>query len=68
MNFDENRALFNSFMASKFSYCPLNWMCHTRGINNKMNQLLERALKTSYKDKMSDLKTLLKNGMSVLFI
>ena len=31
--------LLKAFFLSQFSYCPLSWMFHCRGKNNKMNQL-----------------------------
>ena len=40
-------------------------MCHSRGLNNRINNLHERALKILYKDKKSDFETLLKNGKFV---
>ena len=35
-------------------------MCHGRGLNNKINNLYERALRTVYQDKKSRFETLLK--------
>ena len=40
-------------------------MCHSRGLNNRINNLHERALYIVYKDKKSDFETLLKNDKSV---
>ena len=40
-------------------------MCHSRGLNNRINNLLERALRIVYQDKKSDFETLLKNDKSV---
>ena len=42
---DEKRLLFKSFIVSQFNYCPLVWMCHSRGLNKKINNLPERALR-----------------------
>ena len=36
---------------SQFGYCPLKWMFHSRGLNDKMNRIHERALKITYNDK-----------------
>ena len=33
------------FTVSKFSYCTIVWMCHGSGLNNKMNNIHERALR-----------------------
>ena len=30
---------------SQFGYCPLVWMYHSRGLNNKINNIHERALR-----------------------
>ena len=40
-------------------------MCHGRGLNNKINNLHERALRTVYQDKKSRFETLLKHDKSV---
>ena len=40
-------------------------MYHGRGLNNKINNLHERALRTVYQDKKSSFETLLRHGKSV---
>ena len=40
-------------------------MCHSRGVNNRINNLHERVLRIVYQDKNSDIETLLKNHKSV---
>ena len=40
-------------------------MSHGRDLNNKVNNLHERALRTVYQDKKSSFETLLKHGESV---
>ena len=40
-------------------------MCHSRGLNNRINNLHEYALRIVYQDKKSDFETLLKNDTSV---
>ena len=57
---DKKRMLFKSFIVSQFNYCPIVWMYHGRGLNNKINNIHERALKIVYQDKNSSFKTLLK--------
>ena len=42
---DKKRMLFKSFIISQFNYCPIVWMCHGRGLNNKINNIHERALR-----------------------
>ena len=62
---DKKHLLFKSFIISQFNYCPIVWMCHGRGLNNKINNLHERALRTVYQDKKSSFETLLKHDKSV---
>ena len=40
-------------------------MCHSRGLNNRINNLHERALTIVYQDKKLDFQTLLKTGKAV---
>ena len=40
-------------------------MCHGRGLNNKVNDLHERALRTVCQDKKCSLETLLKHEKSL---
>ena len=40
-------------------------MCHGRGLNNKINNLHEGALRTVYQDKKSSFETLLKRDKSL---
>ena len=44
-------AVMKSFIESQFGYCPLIWMFHSRGLNNKINRIHERALRITYNDK-----------------
>ena len=30
----KRRILMNAFLNSQFNYCPVNWMCHSRALNN----------------------------------
>ena len=52
------------FSESQFSYCPLIWMFHGRGVNNKINYLHERSLRIVYKDNNSSFKELFKKDNS----
>ena len=38
-----------AFITSHFSYCPLLWMHHSRDLNNKINRVHERSLRSVYK-------------------
>ena len=52
MNVSKKRIIMKSFIES-FGYCPLTWMFHGRGLNNKINRIHERALRITYNDKSS---------------
>ena len=60
MNPDKLRLLMNSFIKSQFSYCPLIWMFHDRGLNAKVNKIQERTLRIVYKNSHADYESLLK--------
>ena len=53
MDLSKRRILLNAFFISQFSYCPLVWMFHSRGKNNKINRIHERCLRIVYNDKKS---------------
>ena len=55
MSFDKKDA----FIASYFNYC------HSRGLNNRINNIHECALRILYQDKKSDFGTLPKSDKSV---
>ena len=54
-----------AFFNSRFSYCPLVWMFHSRQINTKINNLHYRALRMVYMDENSSFEELLQKGGSV---
>ena len=66
MSFNKKKILLKTFITLQFNYCPLVWMCHSRGLNNRISNLHERALRIAYQDKKSDFEALLKNGKSVI--
>ena len=45
MDLSKRRILLNAFFISQFRYCPLVWMFHSRGKNNKINQIYERCFR-----------------------
>ena len=61
---NKKRVLMKAFIESQFSYCPLIWMFHSRGVNNKINHLHERSLQILYKDSISSFENLLKKDRS----
>ena len=50
MKISKRLILMNSFFNPQFDYCPLVWMFHGGSINNKINRLHERVLRTVYND------------------
>ena len=59
MNVEKRRIIMKAFIESQFGYCPLVWMFHSRGINNKINRVHERALRINYNNKSSSFQGLL---------
>ena len=35
----KKRIFLKTFVTSQFNYCPLAWMCHSRTINNRINNI-----------------------------
>ena len=58
MELPKRRILMNAFFKAQFNYCPVIWMNHSRGLNNKINRLHERCLKIIYNDKRSNFEEL----------
>ena len=58
MNTDKRRLLMNSFFTSQLNYCPLAWIFHSRGLNNKIDPLHERYLRIVYSDNRSSFEDL----------
>ena len=65
MSVEKRRIIMKAFIESQFGYCPLVWMFHSRGINNKMNQIHERSLRITYNNKSSSFQGLLDKDNSV---
>ena len=65
MNVSKKRIIMKSFIESQFGYCPLIWMFHSRGLNNKINRIHERALRIAYNDTSSSYGELLTKDRSV---
>ena len=62
LNVDQKILLYNSFIKSQFSYCPLIWMFHGKSTNNKVNRIQKRALMAVYNDFHSTFDQLLSKG------
>ena len=54
-----------AFITSQFSYCPLIWMLHSRTLNNRINNIQERALRLTDKENKFSFKQLLEKDHSV---
>ena len=65
MDLPKRKALMKAFITSKFSYCPLIWMSHSRTLNNRINNIHERTLRLTYKDNKPSFKQLLEKDHSV---
>ena len=61
----KRKVLMKAFITFQFSYCPLIWMLHSRTLNNRINNIHERAMRLKYKDNKSSLKQLLEKDHSV---
>ena len=61
---DKLRLLMKAFIESQFSYCSLVWMFHSRTLNNRINNLYERALRLVYNDQISSFEQLLNSDGS----
>ena len=48
-----------AFIESQFDYCPLIWMLHSRTLNNEINRIYEKVLRTIYSDYKSSFNKLL---------
>ena len=55
----------NEIFKSKFSYCPVVWICHSRANNDKINKLHEHCLQIIYFDKQPLFEKLLEKDNSV---
>ena len=62
---EKTRIVMRAFVISQFSYCPLTWMFHGKGVNSKINHIHERALRTAHQDFTSSFADLLINDNSV---
>ena len=50
MDLSKRKVLMKTVITSQFSYCPIIWMFHSRKINNRINNIHERALRLTYKN------------------
>ena len=63
VDYPSRKAIYTSFIASNFNYCPLVWFFTSRDSINKIDKIQERALRFVLKDHISCYKDfLLKSG------
>ena len=65
MTAPQRRSIMKAFINSQFGYCPLVWMFQSRKLNNRINNLHERALRLVFNDYSSSFQTLLMKDNSV---
>ena len=46
----QRELLSNAFITVQVCYAPVIWMFHSRNLNNRINQIYEKALRLVYKD------------------
>ena len=63
--FQRRKVLMHAFIISQYNYFPLVWMCHNRGINDKINNLHCRELRMVYDDQTSTFEELLNKDGNV---
>ena len=64
MSLNKRRLLMKTFVESQFNYCALIWMFHSRRLNNKINNVHEKALRIVYSDYKSTFQELLDKDAS----
>ena len=65
MNLARDRLIMNAFIFLQLGYCLLVWMFHSRKLNNRINNIHERALRIVFRDYESTFQQLLKQNKSV---
>ena len=61
---DKLRLIMKAFITSQFSYCPLVWMFHSRGLNKHINKIHGKSLRLVYNDNLSPFAELLAKDTS----
>ena len=56
MDLPKRKVLTKAFITSQFSYCTLIWMFQSRTLNNRINNIHERALRLTHKNNQSSFK------------
>ena len=58
---NKGKTTYATIVKSQFNYCPLVWIFCARRPNNLINKVQETALRITYKDQVTDFKSLLLN-------
>ena len=64
MNLPKRKVLMKAFITSQFTYCLLAWMLHSSRLNNRINNIHERALRLTYKNNQSSFREFLETNHS----
>ena len=64
MSLGKQKMLLKAFIESQFSYCPPIWMLHSRTLNNNVNLLHKKTLRTAYLDFKAKFDKLMKKDGS----
>ena len=65
MELRKNGILMNAFFTIQFNYCPAIWMCHSRSLNNKINDFLELCQRIIHNHEVLNFEALLNKNNSV---
>ena len=65
LNFEEKKALLNSYFYANFNYCPFVWMFSSAKSLNKVESLQKRGLRFLYEDYVSSYEELLQKAGKV---
>ena len=69
MTFDQRRLILNSFITSRFCYCPIVWMSYCTKLYERITHIHERAPRIVYKDfKFSFLELIVEDNSLNTFI
>ena len=65
MRFEQRKRIVNLFITSNFFFYSLGWMFHSRRLNNRIDHINDRALRTICQDYNSTFKELLSKDSSL---
>ena len=62
---NKKRVLMKAFTESQIGFCPLIWIFHSKGVNNKINHVHRRSLRIVYKNDISSFEDLRDKSFAV---